>query len=93
MSLFSAPGSVLIKITLLKSMQRHFSQHTDLTLIKISTDNSRWQTAQCSDDRSRSLYTSGKAYGNLVLQATLPWAKKLGPWLVLFLENVLLLQW
>ena len=37
----------------------------------------------------RSLYTSGKAYGNLVLQATLPGVKKLRVWLVLFLENVL----
>ena len=77
MSLFSAPGSVLIKTTLLKSLQRRCSQHPDLALVKTSTDNSRWQTARCSDDRiSRSLYTSGKAYGNLVLQATLPGAKK-----------------
>ena len=45
-------------------------------------------------------YISGKAYGNLVLQATLPEAKGLGAWLVLFLENVLplaiavdLIQW
>ena len=77
MSLFSAPGSVLIKTTLLKSLQRRCSQHTDLALIKTSTDNSRWQTARCSDNQiSRSLYTSGKAYGNLVLLATLPGAKK-----------------
>ena len=72
----SLPGSVLIKTTLLKSLPRR-SQQPDLALVKTSTDNSRWQTARCSDDRiSRSLYTSGKAYGNLVLQATLPGAKK-----------------
>ena len=38
------------------------------------------------------IYTSGKAYGNLVLQATLPGVKKLLAWLVLFSENVLPLQ-
>ena len=66
MSLFSAPGSLLMKTTLLKSLQRRCSQHTDLTLIKTSMDSSRWQTVQWSDDRiSCSLYTSGKAYGNL----------------------------
>ena len=76
-SLFNAPGSVLIKTTLLKSLQRHCSKHTDLALIKTSTDNSRWQTARCSDEQiSLSLYTSGKAYSNLLLQATLPRAKK-----------------
>ena len=89
MSLFSAPGSIVIKTTLLKSLQRHCSQHTDLALIKTSTDNRHWQIAQCSDDQiSWSVYTSGKAYGNLVLQATLPGAKKLCLWLVLFLENM-----
>ena len=41
MSLFSAPGSVLIKTTLLEVTARGVcSQHTDLALIKISTDNS-----------------------------------------------------
>ena len=54
-SLFSAPGRVLIKI-LLKSLQRRCSQQSDLVLVKTSTDNSRWQTVRCSDDRS--LYTS-----------------------------------
>ena len=39
MSLFSAPGSVLIKTTLVKSLQRRCSQHTDLALVKTSTDN------------------------------------------------------
>ena len=69
------------------------SQHTDPALMKTSTDNSHWQTMRHSDDRiSWNLYTSGKAYGNLVLQATLPGAKKLRVWLVLFLENVLPLQ-
>ena len=35
MSLFGAPGSVLIKTTLVKSLQRRRrSQHTDLALIK-----------------------------------------------------------
>ena len=82
MNLFSAPGSV-IKTTLLKSLQRRWSQHPDLALIKTSTNNSRSQTARCSDDQTfRSQYTSGKAYGcnlaipNLVLQATLPRTKK-----------------
>ena len=57
MSLFSAPGSVLIKTTLLKSLQRRCSQHPNLALIKTSTDNSRWQTARRSNDRIfRSLY-------------------------------------
>ena len=90
MSLFSAAGSVLIKTTLVKSLQRRCSQHTDLALVKTNMDNSRWLTTRRSDDRiSRSLYTSGKAYGNLVLQATPPGAKKLRAWLVLFVENVL----
>ena len=72
-SLFSAPGSVLIKTTLVKSLHgRGIVGHPDRVLIKTSTDNSRWQTDRCSDDRnSRSLYTSGKAYSDLVLQATL----------------------
>ena len=35
-----------IKTTLLKSLQRRSSQHTDLALIKTSMDNSRWQTAR-----------------------------------------------
>ena len=65
MSLCSAPGSVLIKTILLKSLQRRCSQHPDLALIKTSTDNSCWQTARQSNFQS--LYTSGKAYGNLVL--------------------------
>ena len=42
MSLFSVPGSVLIKTTLLKSPQKSSSEHP---LIKTSTDNSGWQTA------------------------------------------------
>ena len=62
----SAPGSVLIKTTLLNSLRRRCSQHPDLALIKTNTDDCRWQTARSSDDRiSWSLYTSGKAYGNL----------------------------
>ena len=40
MSLFSAPGSVLMKTTLLKSLQRCCSQHPDLLLIKTNTGNS-----------------------------------------------------
>ena len=33
--------------------------HPDRVLVKTSTDNSRWQTERCSDDRSSwSLYTS-----------------------------------
>ena len=32
MSLFSTPGSVFIKVTLLKSRQRHCSQHPDFAL-------------------------------------------------------------
>ena len=89
----STPGSVLIKTTLVKSLQKRCTQHTDLALIKTSTDNSRWQTMRCSDDRiSQNLYTSRKAYGNLVLQATLSGAKKLRAWLVLFSENLLPIQ-
>ena len=57
MSLFSAPGSILIKTTLQKSLQRHCSQHPDFALVKTSTDNSRWQTARCSDDRIPRAYT------------------------------------
>ena len=72
MSLFSAPGSVL-----LKSLQRCCSLHTDLTLIKTSTDNSAGkQHPMLGQSNFQSLYTSGKAYGNLVLQATLPGVKK-----------------
>ena len=71
MSLFSAPGSVLFKRTLLKSLQRRCSQHPDL----FSYLN---KYGQYSLRRSNfpSRYTSGKAYGNLVLQATLPVAMK-----------------
>ena len=61
-----------MKTTLLKSLQRRYSQHTDLALIKIRT------IARCSDDRiSQRLYTSRKAYGNLILQAILLGTKKL----------------
>ena len=77
MSLFNAPESVLIKTTLEVTAEA-YNHYTDLALIKTSTDNSCRQTARCSDHQiSRSLYSSGKAYGNLVLQATLPGAKKL----------------
>ena len=86
MSLFSAPGSILIKTTLLKSLQRHCSQHTDLALIKVSMT---MVTGRQCDVNFWSLYTSGKGYGNLAQQATLPGTKKLCAWLVLFLENVL----
>ena len=69
----SAPGSVLIKTTLVKSLQWHYS-------------------APDGDQVLRAYYTSGKVYGNSVLQATLPEAKRPCVWLVLFLENVLPLQ-
>ena len=45
--------------------------HPD-NVIKTNTDNSCWQT----DLSSCTLYTSGKADGNLVLQVTLPGAKR-----------------
>ena len=68
----SAPGrSYLIKTTLLKSVQRRCSQYTDLALIKTSKDG-----RQCNAQMIEFPETSGKAYGNLVLQATLPGAKK-----------------
>ena len=94
MSLFSAPESVLIKTTLLKSLQRCCSQHPDLALVKTSTDNSpgRQHYAQMIEFPGAYSYTSGKAYDNLVLQATLPGVKKLLLWLALFWENVLPLQ-
>jgi len=58
MSLLSLSGSVLIKTTLMKHWQRRCGAPR-LRLVKTSTDNSRWQTERCSDDRnSRSLYTS-----------------------------------
>ena len=47
MSVFSAPGSVLIKTILEITAEAFCSQHTDLALIKTSTDNNRWQTRQC----------------------------------------------
>ena len=51
--------------------------HPDCAFIKTSTDNSHWQTERCSDDRnSRSLYASGKAHSNLVVQSTLPGVKR-----------------
>ena len=71
MSLFSAPGSVLIKTTLVKSLRRRCSQHSDLALIKTSTDNSLWQTAMLR----RSNFQEPMVL-NLVLQATLPGVKK-----------------
>ena len=42
MSLFSAPGSVLIKTTFMKSLP----DAPDCVLVKTSTDNSRWQTGE-----------------------------------------------
>ena len=42
MSLLSAPGSVLIKITFMKSLP----DAPDCVLVKTSTDNSRWQTGR-----------------------------------------------
>ena len=66
MSLFSGPGSVLMKTTLVKSLQRRCSQHTDLAGSQRDTQTIEFPRA----------YTSGKAYSNLVLQATLPGAKK-----------------
>ena len=69
MSLFSASEAFLSN----SYCRSIVSQHTDITFIKTSTDNSHWQTARCSDNQiSWSLYTSEKAYVNLVLQATLP---------------------
>ena len=43
MTLFSAPESVLIRTTLVKSLQRHCSALRGV-LIKTSMDNSHWQT-------------------------------------------------
>ena len=89
MSLFGVPGSVLIKTTLLKSLQRRCSQHPGLALIKISTD--RQLDAQTIEFPGA--YTLlEKPMVTLVLQAKLPGAKKFPAWLVLFLENVLPLQ-
>ena len=53
----SVPGSVLIKTTLVKSLQWHYS-------------------VPDGDQVLRAYYTSGKVYGNSVLQATLPEAKR-----------------
>ena len=39
-------------------------------------DNSHWQAVRCSDEFSGAYTLSGKAYGNLALQATLPGVKK-----------------
>ena len=42
MSLLSAPGSVLIKITFMKSLP----DVPDCVLVKTNIDNSRWQTGR-----------------------------------------------
>ena len=85
-SLFSAPGSSYLNNTV-KSLQIEaylvFLLKQELTIVA---------GRQTNNQSSQSLYTSGKAYGKLVLQATLPWARGLSAWLVLFLENVLPLQ-
>ena len=58
MSLLSLSGAFLSKQRLW-STGRGVVLHPDRVLVKTSTDNSRWQTERCSDDRnSRSLYTS-----------------------------------
>ena len=52
-SLLSAPGSVLIKTTLMKSPAEALQCCQDMFFsVKTSKDNSRWQTEQCSDDQS-----------------------------------------
>jgi len=59
MSLLSAPESVLIRKTLMKSPADALWCCPDRVLVKTSTDNSRWQTERGLDNRSsRSLYTS-----------------------------------
>ena len=62
--------------------------------MKISTAAGRQNDVQTSRSKfPRSLYTSEKAYGNLVLQTTLPRANRpLYAAIVLFLENVFPLQ-
>ena len=49
--------------------------HPDCVLIKTSTDNSRWQTAQTMEVLG-AYYTSGKAYDNFGTTGNTPWAKE-----------------
>ena len=66
-SLLCAPGSILIKTTLMKSPSEAFVVHPDSILVQTSTGNSRWQTDRFSDDGSSwSLYISSNT----------PWGKE-----------------
>ena len=90
----SAPGSILITTTLVKSLQRRCSsQHPDLALSKqVRTIVAARQCDAQTIEFSGAFTLSGKAYGNLVLQATLPKMKKHPCVASTFLENVLPLQ-
>ena len=74
-SLFSVPGSIIIKTTLVKSVTEALWCTQTMFLSKQVW--TVWQMDRCSDAQiSWRLYTSGKAYSNLVLQATLPGTKR-----------------
>ena len=73
MSLLSAPGSVFIKTTLMKSPAEALRCFSDHVLVKTSKDNSRWQTERCSDDRSSRAYTLLKWFNTT---NNTPWGKE-----------------
>ena len=74
-SLFSVPGSIIIKTTLVKSVTEALWCTQTMFLSKQVW--TVWQMDRCSDAQiSWRLYTSGKAYSNLVLQATGLWVLK-----------------
>ena len=90
MSLHSAPGSVLIKTTLMKSSAEALWRTQTVFLLKQvwTIVTGRMQDAQTI----QVLGTYTLLRGNLVLQTIPPEAKKPCAWLVLFLENMLPLQ-
>ena len=62
----SVPGSVLIKTTLVVHLNMFLSKQI-------------WTIGACGQNNAQAMieYTSGKVYGNLVLQTILPGAKRL----------------
>ena len=82
MSLFSAPGSILIKNDY-EVTSRGIVVLLRLCSAKTSTDNSHWQRERCSDIKVLGAYTLLSTTSNS------PWGKEVCAWLVLFLENML----
>ena len=87
MSLFSTPGSIFIKVTLLKSRQRHCSQHPDFAL-KWTIVAGRQHEAQTIKFPTAHTLLGKPMVFKYCKQHYLE-RRSLSVWLVLLLENVL----